>query len=91
MQFINTLSKLTKFYKLQYLQKMLLQMVSVDFIFCYYSVRYQANFIHHFTVVRDDWHKNQSNHFHNMFTMLSSYLVKFVRFDIGLLFLIFPW
>ena len=90
MQFINTLSKLTKFYKLQYLQKMLLRMVSVDFIFCYYSVKYQANFIHHFTVVRDDWHKNQSNHFH-MFTTLSSYLVKFVRFDIGLLFLIFPW
>ena len=31
MQFINTLSKLTKFYKLRYLQKMLLRMVSVDF------------------------------------------------------------
>jgi len=74
------------------LEKALLSTVSVDF--CYYSEKYSANLfilslLLSWMISAYTLHKFIKA-FPHMFTMLSLYLVKFVRLDVILLLLLFP-
>jgi len=57
---------------------MLLAMVSVDVIFCYKSVIYEANFSYSFTAVIRNAFYVCWNNFHHMLTLLPPYPIQLV-------------